>query len=94
MFVRIFTISVISLLLSQVYAMAAVDTTSSSSPISCDDDGELHCCMKDSSKLGDVDDEQCQNYSENCSSGYVPSCCYIVTDLENYYYCQVIQYSV
>ncbi|KAG1741289.1 hypothetical protein EDB19DRAFT_718900 [Suillus lakei] len=77
MFARNFTISVIFLLLSQVYVMAAVIMTSSNST-SCGD-GEARCCMEDSSDPGYVDDEQCESYSGSCSSGYVASCCYTVT---------------
>lgn len=82
MFARIFTISVIFLLLFQVYVMAAVIRSSSNST-SCGD-GETRCCEEDSSDPGYVDDEQCQSYSGNCTSGYVISCCYTVAD---YYYC-------
>lgn len=34
--------------------------------------------QQDSSDPGYVDDEQCQSYSGNCTSGYVISCCYTV----------------
>ncbi|KAG1817659.1 uncharacterized protein BJ212DRAFT_1349959 [Suillus subaureus] len=82
MFARILTISVIFLLISQAYVMAAVIRSSSNST-SCGD-GEARCCKEDSSDPGYVNDEQCESYSENCTSGYVASCCYTVTD---YYYC-------
>ncbi|KAG2337087.1 hypothetical protein BDR05DRAFT_970616 [Suillus weaverae] len=56
----------------------------SSNSTSCGN-GQARCCLqKDSSNPGYVNDEQCQSYSGNCSSGYVSSCCYTVTD---YYYC-------
>ncbi|KAG1772849.1 hypothetical protein EV702DRAFT_1132665 [Suillus placidus] len=82
MFVRIFTISVIFLLLSQANVMAAVIMTSSNST-SCGN-GQARCCKEDSSNPGYVNDEECQSYSGNCSSGYISSCCYTITD---YYYC-------
>ncbi|KAG2141425.1 uncharacterized protein EDB93DRAFT_635100 [Suillus bovinus] len=91
MFVRFFTIFVIFLLFSKAYVMAAVMTavqnTTSSNSTSCGD-GERRCCMEDSSLPGNVNDEECQSCSGNCSNGYVPSCCYVDAKLMNYYYCE------
>ncbi|KAG1805917.1 hypothetical protein EV424DRAFT_256075 [Suillus variegatus] len=91
MIARIFTISVaVSLLLSKARVMAAVITvanTTSTNSIDCGD-GQPFCCIEDRSQLGNVNDDACQSYSENCLSGYLPSCCYIVTNMKNYYYCE------
>jgi hypothetical protein len=37
--------------------------------------------VKDSSQPGSVNDEECQSYSEPCNSGYLASCCYIVSPM-------------
>jgi hypothetical protein len=41
----------------------------------------LTCVVKDSSRPGSVNDEQCQSYSVPCASGYMPACCYIVSSV-------------
>ncbi|KAG1897531.1 uncharacterized protein F5891DRAFT_520924 [Suillus fuscotomentosus] len=89
MFVRIFTISVIALLLLQDYVIASVIAAvvrTSASSYSCGS-GSLACCMEDQSQPGSVNDEQCQDYSGSCCpSNYLPSCCYTVYEVD-YYYC-------
>jgi hypothetical protein len=39
----------------------------------------LTCVVQDSYEPGSINDEQCQSYSEPCSSGYMPACCYITS---------------
>lgn len=46
---------------------------------------EIHLCLpalqKESSELGNVNDEECQSYSDPCPSGYLASCCYTVPNI-------------
>ncbi|KIK38031.1 hypothetical protein CY34DRAFT_809789 [Suillus luteus UH-Slu-Lm8-n1] len=37
--------------------------------------------QKESSELGNVNDEECQSYSDPCPSGYLASCCYTVPNV-------------
>jgi hypothetical protein len=41
----------------------------------------LTCVIKDSSDLDDVDDEQCESYSEPCATGYLAVCCYAISSV-------------
>lgn len=79
MFVRVFLVSVILLLISQVSVKASTDSTQCG-------EGTARCCQEESSELGNVNDEECQSYSDPCPSGYLASCCYTVPNVY-YYYC-------
>ncbi|KAG2752625.1 hypothetical protein P692DRAFT_20830111 [Suillus brevipes Sb2] len=74
MFVRVFLVSVILLLISQVSVMASTDSTQCGQ-------GTARCCQEETSQLGNVNDEACQSYSDPCPSGYLSSCCYTVPDI-------------
>ncbi|KAG2124967.1 hypothetical protein BD769DRAFT_856583 [Suillus cothurnatus] len=76
MFVRASMIFAILFIISQARVKAST---------SCGD-GTARCCEEDSSQPGSVNDEECQSYSEPCNSGYLASCCYIVSPMD-YYYC-------
>ncbi|KAG2753908.1 hypothetical protein P692DRAFT_20771565 [Suillus brevipes Sb2] len=79
MFTRASVISAILLLISQASVKASTNSTDCVG-------GTALCCEEDSSDLGNVNDEDCQSYSEPCASGYIAACCYTVSSID-YYYC-------
>jgi hypothetical protein len=89
MFVRVFLVSVIMLLISQVSVMASTQcgqgTARYCQEVSRADERRnifmLTCVAKETSQLGNVNDEACQSYSDPCPSGYLSSCCYTVPDI-------------
>ncbi|KAG2368322.1 hypothetical protein BDR07DRAFT_1391084 [Suillus spraguei] len=80
MFVRLSIVFAILLFVSQVSAKASTNS------INCGS-GTALCCEEDSSQLGNVNDEECQSYSQPCASGYIAACCYTVSILEDFYFC-------
>ncbi|KIK40990.1 hypothetical protein CY34DRAFT_237300 [Suillus luteus UH-Slu-Lm8-n1] len=79
MFVRAFVIFAILLLISQASVKAATNSTDCSG-------GTALCCAVDSSDLDDVNDEQCDSFSDPCETGYIAVCCYAIASVD-YYYC-------
>ncbi|KAG2078808.1 hypothetical protein BDR04DRAFT_1085727 [Suillus decipiens] len=80
MFVRLFIVFAILLLVSQVSAEASTNS------IDCGP-GTARCCEEDSSQPGNVNDEECQSYSQPCASNYVAACCYTISLLGDFYFC-------
>ncbi|KAG1850219.1 hypothetical protein DFJ58DRAFT_842492 [Suillus subalutaceus] len=77
MFVRAYIFFIIFLLISQATAASVKASTNSTK---CGQ-GTARCCEEDSSAAGDVNDEECQSYSEPCASGYTAACCYTVSSM-------------
>ncbi|KAG1772850.1 hypothetical protein EV702DRAFT_1132680 [Suillus placidus] len=74
MFTRASVVFAILLLVSQASVKATTNSTGNCGQ------GTARCCEKDSSAAGNVNDEQCQSYSEPCAtSGYIAACCYTIT---------------
>ncbi|KAG1741288.1 hypothetical protein EDB19DRAFT_1705160, partial [Suillus lakei] len=92
MFVRAFTVSVILLLVSQASVKASTNSTDCGQGTArcCEEVRGINewrntlvltCVGKDSSDLGEVNDEQCQSYSNPCASGYIAACCYTISSV-------------
>ncbi|KAG2753910.1 hypothetical protein P692DRAFT_20721927 [Suillus brevipes Sb2] len=96
MFVRAFVIFAILRLISQASVKAATNSTdcSGGTALCCAvvrsfnewrNIFALTCIIKDSSDLDDVNDEQCDSFSDPCETGYIAVCCYAI--YSDYYYC-------